>query len=233
MSPLTVSVVIPAFDAARYLREAIESVLSQTRPPLELIVVDDGSTDDTAAIAESYGPPVRVVASGQRVRNIGGARNAGVGVSRGDVLAFLDADDYWEPHWLERGLQALQTEPAPDLVFGRVAEFVSPDLDQEAARELRPLAGDRPGHTAGATLVARESFERVGPFATTHLGNEYSDWFLRARDLGSTSTVLGEVTLHRRLHATNTTRAVRTMLANHAVAIKASLDRRRAMGEKL
>jgi glycosyltransferase involved in cell wall biosynthesis len=222
---------MPAFDAARYLREAIESVLGQTHGPLELIVVDDGSTDDTAAVAASYGPPIRVVAAEQRVRNIGGARNVGVALSRGEVLAFLDADDYWEPRWLELGLEALRAEPAPDLVFGRVREFLSPDLEPAAAGALRPLAGGHPGHVAGATLVPRESFERIGPFATVRLGNEYSDWFLRARDLGLTTTLLGEVTLHRRLHATNTTRMTPATISDHAVAIKASLDRRRAGGQ--
>jgi glycosyltransferase involved in cell wall biosynthesis len=222
---------MPAFDAVRYLDEAIESVLAQTRPPLELIVVDDGSTDDTAAVAASYGPPVRVVASGQRVRNIGGARNVGVGVSLGEVLAFLDADDYWESQWLELGLEALRAEAAPDLVFGRVVEFVSPDLESAAAARLRPLAGDRPGYVAGATLVPRECFERIGPFDAAHFGGEYSDWFLRARDLGLRTTVLGEVTLHRRLHAANTTRRSPVLVSDHAFAIKASLDRRRASGQ--
>jgi glycosyltransferase involved in cell wall biosynthesis len=231
VSRVTVSVVMPAFDAVRYLREAIESVLHQTRSPVELIVVDDASTDDTAAVAASYGAPVRVVAADQRVRNIGGARNVGVGVSRGEVLAFLDADDYWERHWLELGLEALHAQPAPDLVFGRVVEFVSPDLDPAAAGALRPLVGDRPGHVAGATLVTRQTFERIGPFAAARFGNEYSDWFLRARDLGSTTTVVGEVTLHRRLHATNSTRGTSAMFGDHAVAIKASLDRRRARGQ--
>ncbi len=91
----TVSVVIPCFNAGRFLRAAIDSALGQTVPPLEVIVIDDGSTDDSAAIAESFGSPVHVI----RQRNHGEshARNRGIEFARGDWIALLDADDVWTP----------------------------------------------------------------------------------------------------------------------------------------
>ena len=101
----TVSVVIPCYNAAPFLRETLDSVLNQTRPPLEVIVVDDGSTDDSAAIAESYGPAVRVIQQENQGESV--ARNRGMDEARGEWVALLDADDRWLPHKLERQLAAL------------------------------------------------------------------------------------------------------------------------------
>ena len=91
--PPSVSVVIPAFNAARFIGRALENVLNQTVPVLEIIVVDDGSTDDTATVASRYAPLVRVA----RKSNAGpaSARNLGASLARGEWLAMLDADDWW------------------------------------------------------------------------------------------------------------------------------------------
>ena len=90
-----VSVVVPCYNGAPFLRETLESALAQTHPPLEVIVVDDGSTDDSAAIAEGFGPPVRVIRQGNQGESV--ARNRGVEAATGEWVAFLDADDLWEP----------------------------------------------------------------------------------------------------------------------------------------
>jgi glycosyltransferase involved in cell wall biosynthesis len=100
----TVSVVIPCYNGGRFLRETLESVLQQTHPALEVIVVDDGSTDDSAAIAESYGPPVRVIRQQNQGESV--ARNRGIDEARGEWVAFLDADDVWISEKLERQLAA-------------------------------------------------------------------------------------------------------------------------------
>jgi glycosyltransferase involved in cell wall biosynthesis len=99
----TVSVVIPAYNAARFIRRALDSVLAQTYPATEVLVIDDGSTDETASIVESYRARVTLI----RQNNMGAssARNAGIDGATGDLIAFLDADDYWEPQKLERHVQ--------------------------------------------------------------------------------------------------------------------------------
>ena len=91
----SVTVIIPCYNGAAYLREAIDSALDQTHPPLEVIVIDDGSTDDSAAIAESYGPPVCVIRQENQGESV--ARNRGIDEAKGDWVAFLDADDLWKP----------------------------------------------------------------------------------------------------------------------------------------
>ena len=108
--PTRISAVIPAYNAAQFVGEAIASCLHQTVPPVEIIVVDDGSTDETAEIAASFGSLVRVVS--QLNAGEGAARNRGISESAGEWVAFLDADDLWEPTKLEQQLSAVQATGA-------------------------------------------------------------------------------------------------------------------------
>lgn len=117
ISPNTaISIVIPCYNGAAFLRETLQSALSQTQPPLEVIVVDDGSTDDSAAIAESFGPLVRVI----RQRNQGEsvARNVGIAAARGDYLMFLDADDLLAPDALQKLAIAIRDIPQGVALMG-------------------------------------------------------------------------------------------------------------------
>jgi len=160
----TVSAVIPCYNAAPFLRETIDSVLNQTHPALEVIVVDDGSTDDSAAIAASYGPPVRVIRQGNRGQSA--ARNRGMDEAQGRWVGLLDADDRWLPHKLERQLAALHE--APDdvvcvysdlVVFGSVRRRVLsypiwPDRTELRVRMLTN-AFIQPGSALVPTSVGR------------------------------------------------------------------------------
>ncbi len=104
-----VSVVIPAYNAEGYLAATIESVLAQTYRPLEVLVVDDGSSDGTVALARSFGDPVRVIE--QENKGPAGARNTGFAEARGDIIALLDADDLWMPERLAACVDLLQSDP--------------------------------------------------------------------------------------------------------------------------
>ena len=110
---ITVSAVIPAYNAGKYVGRAIESVLAQTRKADEIIVVDDGSTDDTAEVVERFGDAVRFI----RQENAGAsfARNTGIEAATSDWIAFLDADDEWLPNKLK--LQTEHLERNPNLVW--------------------------------------------------------------------------------------------------------------------
>ena len=112
----TVSVIIPAFNSARFIGEAIGSVLSQTRPAEEIIVVDDGSTDSTRDIVQAL--PVKYVY--QKNAGPSAARNAGIRAAAGDFLAFLDADDIWLPHKLAVQLQGFASYPEAGFSFSTV-----------------------------------------------------------------------------------------------------------------
>lgn len=218
-----VSVVIPAFNAERYLAAAVESVLAQTYPASEIIIVDDGSTDRTAGIAEQFGGPV--ISHRRAHSGIAATRNFGVRVAGGSWLAFLDADDLWVREKLERQITAARQTAALEIIFGGTEQFVSPELDSEAqARLTAPVAVSAAPH-AGTMLARREVFARVGPFDEALKIGEFIDWFARAGDLGLQITTLPEIILHRRRHLTNTT--LKNSLTDLAMVMKRVLDRRR------
>jgi glycosyltransferase involved in cell wall biosynthesis len=214
-----VSVIVPAFDAERYLRDAVVSVLTQRHDPIEIVVVDDGSTDGTLALAERLGPPVRAIS--QRNAGPGAARNRGVEASRGAWLAFLDADDLWLPRKIERQLAALAEAPDETAVFGHVQQFTE--------REGRAIDLGEPtcGHHVGTMLIARRAFDRVGAFRTDLRLGEFVDWHLRATDAGIRMTTLPDVMLRRRVHGENFTLHMRPHSADFARVLKEALDRRR------
>src|SRR4051794_19381276 len=112
---MSISVVIPAYNASRLLPATLESVLNQTLKPTEILVIDDGSTDDTAAVAEAFGPPVRVIRRPNSRQ--AASRNFAVGEATGEWIAFVDADDLWEKDKLEKQMLALQATPNASVCY--------------------------------------------------------------------------------------------------------------------
>jgi len=221
----TISTVIPVFDAERYVREAIASVLAQTRPSSQVVVVDDGSTDGSAAAIRSFGDRIEYVR--QENRGIGAARNTGLRRVTGDYVAFLDADDVWASHKLEVQGAALDEHPEVDLVFGMVDHFVSPDLDETEAARLVCPSDPVAGIVAGVMLARRPLFDEVGPFVEDLRLGEFLDWFGRARESGASHVTLQDVVYRRRLHRDNTGRRESDARGDYARVLKGMLDRRR------
>ena len=222
----TISVVIPAFNAERYLGAAIESILGQTHPVTEIIVVDDASTDDTAAVAESFGDRVRLLR--QEKLGANAARTLGVQASSGTFLAFHDADDLWEPTKTQVQLDAFRSEPEPDIVFGLVTQFRSPELGADEV--FVPDGADRPmvAHHSGAMLLRREIFDAIGPLDPTIRFGQFVDWFARAIDQGRRIVVVDEVVMRRRLHLENMGRGEDAGPEHDARTLRLVLERRRA-----
>jgi glycosyltransferase involved in cell wall biosynthesis len=220
-----VSVLIGAFNAERYLEEAIESVLAQSYRPLELVVVDDGSTDGTSRVAQTFGDAVRY--AHQENAGNGAARNTAVGMATGEVLAFLDADDRFTPDKLERQWLILEADPEVDVVFGHVREFVSPELTAAERALIRPPAPPSPWPAPNLMLIRRDAFDRVGPFSEAVKVGVTVDWYARAVEAGLRSHTLPEVVLERRLHLDNNGLRERDSRSHYLHVLKASLDRRR------
>lgn len=221
-----VSVMIGVYNGAPYLGEAIESVLAQTHEPVELIVVDDGSTDGSGAIAEAYGPRLRCIR--QERGGMAAARNSAVEAAGGEFFAFLDADDRFPPSKLERQLEIFEQDPELDVVYGHVTEFLSPDLDEQARALLRAPNHDMPWPTPNLMLVRRDAFFRVGLFSTGLRVGIGVDWHARSNEIGLKSSVPPIVVLERRLHAENNGIRERQFKPQYLHVLKASLDRRRA-----
>ncbi len=224
---LLVSCVIPVWNGERYLAEAIDSVLGQSLPPDEVLLVDDGSTDASASIAARYGASLRWIS--QPRQGPAAARNRGLRAARGELVAFLDQDDLWHPRKLELQVARFRERPEMDLCLTRVQKFWSAELEQDARfYRAYPRARAVPGYVSGALLARRAIFERVGGFDPARRFSDSADWFLRAREYGAVTEVLPRTLLYHRQHPRNLTRlADRESRGEFLGLVKAALDRQR------
>lgn len=219
-----VSVLVTAFNAENYLAEAIDSALGQTYPHVEVVVVDDGSTDGTFDVIRRYS---QVRAHHQDRGGIGAARNTAVGMATGDFLTFLDADDRFPPDKLEVQLRAFDADPTLDAVYGHVREFVSPDLTPEQRARIRPAVDYHESHLSGVMLIRRAAFDRVGRWQVGLRVGTGVEWYTRSLEAGLHTTVLPDVLLERRLHLSNNGLQEADHRLQYASIVKAALDRRR------
>lgn len=203
-----VSAIIPVHNGERFLGEALRSVLAQTRPPDEIVVADDGSTDGTGASVAALAPGAAVPIRYAHQQNQGpaAARNLGVQQSDGDMLAFLDADDLWEPERIALQLERLDADPACEAVLGQVVNFLSPELDEAERRSLAQSAQQHGAMHIGALLIRRRAFLRVGCFDTRWRHGDFIEWWARATRLHLVYTVVPRLVLRRRIHGHNMTR---------------------------
>jgi GT2 family glycosyltransferase len=230
-----VSCVIAVYNGQAYLREAIDSLLAQTYPELEIVVVNDGSTDGTAGVIDRYGDRVRLLT--QDNAGVSAARNRGVAMSTGQLLCFLDADDCLDARKLTMQAAAFAADAELDLCDCHTSYFWSPELSLEThQRDCRYAQAFwrnlLPGHIS-TWLFRRELWDRVGGFSTNLRYAEDVDWFSRARDLPMRRHTLAEVLTHRRLHPHNVTaRCAAEQGASLAQTLRAHLHRaqRRAAG---
>ncbi len=178
-----ISVVIPTYNRGYCLNEAIDSVLCQTFTDYEVIVVDDGSTDDTTERLQAYGDQIKVIQG--RHEGVSEARNTGIRAASGEYIAFLDSDDSWFPHKLERVMQVFAGEPSVGMVTSNL-QLVRPDTGEILG--IKPQS--RPGKTyqemllkgsaqASSGVVRRSCLELVGLFDATVDGMEDFELFLR------------------------------------------------------
>jgi len=226
---MSITIILPIYNGEKYLSEAIESILSQTHHPQEIIIIDDGSTDNTASVAKSFGRAVRY--HYQPNQGAGAARNNGVQLAQGEFLAFLDADDLWVEDKLVHQIQAFENDPKLDMVFGHVRQFHSPELPDEVKQQIKIPAEVVPGQHVGTMLIKRESFQKVGPFRTDWEIGEFIDWYARAEEMGLKSLMLSEVVMKRRLHKASQGTYKREHQKEYVRVLKAALDRRRKMNK--
>jgi glycosyltransferase involved in cell wall biosynthesis len=210
MRQMSISVIIPAYNATRFIRETVESVLQQTLPPDEVLVIDDGSTDDTASIAESFGPPVRVI----RRHNVklAATRNFGVQEARSEWVAFLDADDLWQSNKLERQMEELSRHPEADLCYtGRVLllqELETTRLGKVVpvppADEIRQALYRNTTFLPSSVMVRRSAFLAIGGHDTKFKSVEDWDTWLRLLHAGTKFAACPEPLMLYRIHSNST-----------------------------
>jgi glycosyltransferase involved in cell wall biosynthesis len=194
---MKISVIMPLYNAQAYVSAAIDSILAQTLPPAEIVVVDDESTDRSAEMVASYGPPVSLLRQAHAVPASG--LNRGIAATSGDAIAFLDADDLWVKDKLEMQVEVLAAKPEIDAVFGLIQQFGAADTEDRFQIPREPQRGvSRIG-----ALIRRAAFDRLGPFDPSLRVAEFVPWYARAAALGLRTAMIDRVVAYRRIHADN------------------------------
>jgi glycosyltransferase involved in cell wall biosynthesis len=225
-----VSVIIPVYNGESFLGEAIESILAQTYSPLELIVVDDGSTDRTSEIARSY---PQIIYIRQTNGGTAAARNQGIQAARGEYLAFLDSDDVWLPGKLTLQMKAFEADPTLEIVSGFVEQFVSLGESLQDAGKYAIPSTPSPGYIFSAILIKRGVFNKLGLFHENHLPAETVSWFAEALEKKPNLLMLPDIVARRRIHGKNMS-ITSKQEKNHEILhiLKRTIDRKRANGPR-
>ncbi len=232
MNHPTISIIIPVFNTERYIEAAIQSIYDQKYTPMEIIVVDDGSTDNSGDIVRNY--PDIIIHKFRNNKGAAAARNKGIRMATGTLLAFLDADDIWAHNKLSLQCHAIKSNPKLDMIFGMTEQFISPELETDPNnRRLREELKEMPGYLMGSMLIKKESFLHVGFLNENLQLAEFIDWFERAREMGLKHKMLSDIVLQRRIHSTNQGITKRNHQKDYIKVLKAALERRRRIaGEK-
>jgi glycosyltransferase involved in cell wall biosynthesis len=223
-SPL-VSVIVAVSNGERYLAQALESVFTQTYGRLEVIVVDDGSVDNSAKIARSRREEVRYIS--QHTTGLAVARNTGVNAAQGELIAFIDQDDLWTPNKLDSQVDYLLQNPEIQYVNAWVRLFVEPGSSLRPGYTEDFLGRVHVGRTPG-TLVARKSvFDLVGMFSADFSIACDVEWFKRADDYNIPMRIVPEVLLYKRIHNNNLSSDVTTNRRELFSIIRRTIGQRR------
>jgi glycosyltransferase involved in cell wall biosynthesis len=217
------SVVIPVFNGADRLAQAVASVRPELREGDEIVVVDDGSTDGTPDLIRSLGGDI--VALRQDNAGPAAARNRGLRAATGEAIAFLDHDDLWTAGRQEALRAALEAGAEIAVAMGRTV-VVNDTSVPVAPDDPRRALTHRPWHL-GSLLVRRWAFDRIGPFREDLIQAEDGDWYMRAREAGLRFAAVDHDTTLYRLHTTNLTRDVQGARDGLMACLKSALDRRR------
>lgn len=220
-----VSIIIPVYNGESYLVETIKSVLNQTYKTFEIIIVDDGSTDGSAAIIKNFSVPIRYFF--QSNSGTAAARNFGIDKAKGSFFTFLDQDDLWLEDKLSLQISAFKNDSKLDIVFGQIKQFYSPEVDELFRQSNRCSSSLMPGYLPSAMLIKREAFFNVGLFESNWQIGEWANWFIRASEQKLKMMMLPELVAMRRIHAANKGVLQRKSITEYVHILKASLDRRR------
>ena len=214
------SVIIPAYNAEKTIEEAIDSVLAQTIKPSEIIVIDDGSNDQTVIKASKYHPMVQVIS--QVNQGCGGATNTGISHARTSLLSFLDADDVWLTHKMAVQLQTMQDDLSIDGVFSHIQNFKDTDIK-------RSLSQPYALWVRSTMTIKAEAAKKIGAIIYPP-GNrgDMVDWIKRGQELGLNLKMMPHVLASRRIRPDSLSYGFdHEKNKGYLFAIKRALDRKR------
>jgi len=227
MTAPAVSVIVPVFNGAKFLAAALDSIAAQDHRPIEVIAVDDGSTDATPQILAARSE-VRVIRQDNQGPSV--ARNVGVAHARGDVIAFLDGDDLWRPDKLAKQVGDLTAHTGHGYNICLCRYFLEPGIEQP--KWVVPGFYDSPrvAYLPSALVVRRRTLEAIGGFDPGLRLGEDLDWFARAMERNTPHAVLREVLLDRRIHGGNLSFELDASMRGALDSVRRAVMRRRRGG---
>ncbi|MCJ7626506.1 MAG: glycosyltransferase family 2 protein [Anaerolineaceae bacterium] len=218
-----ISVIIPVYNGELYLAEALKSIFNQNYDPLEIIIVDDGSTDKTAEVAAGFGDTLHYIYQ----ENCGpsAARNQGLRVAQGSLVAFLDGDDLWSDNKIELQLKKFNNNPSVEIVIGKTQQIRL--LESGNGNGFIPFLDPNLMLNLSSAMICKSAFDKAGLFDETLLFCEDMDWFLRAREQDLSFIIHDDITLYYRKHTQNITLQHQQLISYQLKVFKKSMDRRR------
>ncbi|MHC4268332.1 MAG: glycosyltransferase [Planctomycetota bacterium] len=224
-----VTVIIPVYNGERFINDAVDNVLSQNYNPLEIIIVDDGSTDRTEEIVNQI--PVDIRYFKQENDGPASARNRGIRDASGDFIVFLDVDDLWPENNLIFFVDEMLNDSAAEVIRGyaQLMEYNADTREYDLVGNPKEAFADY----IGAAIYRKSAFKQVGLFDTTLNFGEDTDWYNRANELNMKVKRLEDVTLMVRRHGMNMTQGKDLVELNALKVLKKSIDRKRARAPEL
>ncbi len=229
-----VSVIIPVHNREKFIQDALKSVFKQDYEALEVIVVDDGSTDRTAEVVRSF-KKVRYFYQAHQGIGPAQARNLGLRESKGEFISFLDSDDMWLPQKTRLQVNYLLANPDKGLVLCHIKNFIETGsdipswLDEKTKRNMADI--NAASFIPSALMSRRSVFEKIGDFNISFKMGDDTDWFLRAREASVPMAILPDKLTLRRIHDSNLSHLMndsRWTVQNVLKIVKASIDRKKS-----
>lgn len=221
-----VTVIIPAYNGEKYLCGAMQSVLKQDYPHIEIWVVDNGSTDRTGAIAQSF---PQVLYRRTELADTAIARNLGLSLAKGEYIAFLDQDDLWPSHKISRQVNFLEIQTEYGAVIGLQEMYLEPGYTKPHWLKQAFLNTPQPAYLPSALMIRRSTLEITSEFNTAFPLASDVAWFLKAKHNGIAIGMIEEVLVYRRIHEENTSNNYLSCQKEILSALRNSLDERRGI----
>jgi len=223
-----ISIVIPVFNGAKFISKALDSVFNQNYTSIEVIVVDDGSTDTSNKIIKSYD----VTYFRQNNLGVASARNRGIELAKGEFIAFLDQDDIWLPDKLRKQINHLQNHQNIGYVISKQMLYLEDGLERPAWLKKELLDTPLVGYLPSTLMVRKEVFNTIGMFDSTYIQGSDTDWFFRAYEKNIGMEIINDVLVLRTIHSSNSSHEVGNIHHELLKLIQKSLFRRRLKENK-
>ncbi len=195
-----VSIIMPVYNGEKYVAQALESVFKDFYRPIEVIAVDDGSTDNTAQIIGHYDDVQHIYQTNQGVSS---AINKGIAASSGELIAFMGCDDLWQSNRLTATVSYFHQHPETDYVLGKLMMFLETGCDVPSWVRPEWLKAPQEASNTGVMVARRAVFDHVGLFNKGRNSGWETEWLVRANEAGVPMARLPEVVLRRRIHGEN------------------------------